>query len=165
MAEQDGNRHPIQRHWARQRPALLWADRLTRRVVEATARHGAGAGAKLPRSLARTLREAAVMAHAGTVAACRSPDAGRAAAGVAAVDRALCRLAVWIDLAQRFGDLAPEAARPLLDAQVRLRRALAVLAWEWNGRRAERHGVTSPALADVSLTMPASRRSSRTGTP
>jgi hypothetical protein len=150
MAEQDGNRHPIQRRWARQRPALLWADRLTRRVTEVTSWRGAEAGAKLPRSLGRTLREAAVMAHAGTVAACRSLDAARAVAGVAAVDRALCRLAVWLDLAQRFGDLAPEAARPVLDAQIRLRRALAVLAWERKGRSTER-----PALADVSLTIPA----------
>ena len=166
MADEVHPRHPIQRRWARQRPALLWADRLTRLVVDATAVKGGAVRtelrteqrSKLPRSLARTLRETAVMAHAGTVAACRSPDAERAAEGLAAVDRALCRLAVWLDLAQRFGDLAPDAARPVLDAQCRLRRALAVLAWEQKARGHRPAGpreVTSPAFAEVALTLPA----------
>jgi len=137
------------RGWAPQHPVLEWADRLTRQVVEATG----GLAAGLPPSQGRMLREAAVLVHAGAAAACRCADPGRARQALAAVDRGLRRLRLWIELAERFGDLPPESTRTMLQAQRRLHRALTVLAASPHDR-ARRRPPTSPAFANLALSVP-----------
>lgn len=120
---------------AREGTALEAADHLTRTVVAVTGR----LDRSVPPGLARTLREAAVLAHAGTTAACREEDPVRALRGLAATDHSLRRLGIWLDLARRFGDLSLDAAMELLEAQTRLRVVLAVLAdrWRSGGHRRE----------------------------
>lgn len=99
----------------REEAALEAADRLTREVVAATA--------ALPRStpaaLGRSLREAAVLAHAGLVAACRETEPCRAIHALWAAEHGLTRLGVWIDLARRFGDLDRTASHRLTTARER----------------------------------------------
>lgn len=111
----------------RERAAVAQADRLTREVVTATLL----LPESTPPSLGRTLRECAALVHAGIAAACREPSPCRALRGLEAADHKLRRLAVWIDLAERFGDLSLEVALGLLDLQSTLSATLAALARAW----------------------------------
>ncbi len=108
---------------AAETPLLEAADRLTRRVAEATAElPGAG------RRLGYALRESAVLAQAGAAAACRQPLARDRRQGLAATDRCLDRLATWLGLAERFGDLPPPIVLALLEELSRVRVELLTLA-------------------------------------
>lgn len=114
--EADGN--------GREEGALDAADGLTREVMEATG----ALPAETPPALGRSLREAAVLAQAGMVAACRETDPHRAVHALWAAEYGLRRLGVWIDLARRFGDLGAETALRLSAARERVRGRVEALA-------------------------------------
>lgn len=105
--------------------ALEATDHLTREVIVAT-RHLLPAAA----SLGYALRECAILAHAGTAAACRESCSRRSQSGFAASDRCLKRLATWLDLAQGFGDLPTPTVLRLLEELSRCRLALLFLTTE-----------------------------------
>lgn len=104
-------------------PLLEAADRLTRRVADATAEPPAAG-----RRLGYALRESAVLAQAGAAAACRQALARDRRQALAATDRCLDRLATWLGLAERFGDLPPPTVLALLEELSRVRVELLTLA-------------------------------------
>lgn len=109
---------------SREEGALDAADDLTREVVAATG----ALPAETPEALGRSLREAAVLAQAGMVAACREQDPRRAVHALWAAEYGLRRLGVWIDLAHRFGDVGAETTRRLTAARDRVRQLVETLA-------------------------------------
>jgi len=116
------------------------ADRLTLEVAEATRRLPARA-----HRLGYVLRESAVLAQAGAVAACRQPVSLCRRQGLNATDRCLDRLATWLGLAERFGDLPPPTVLSLLEELSHFRLELLSLS------AAADHWDALPATSDMTL--------------
>ena len=145
------DRAPVPLAGTPEAPLLTAADRLTRRVAEATSQlatayckytedgdrpatqqtHADSPSEQMTgekSGLGYALRESAVLAQAGAAAACRQPRARDRRQGLAATDRCLDRLATWLGLAERFGDLAPPTVLALLEELSRVRVELLALA-------------------------------------
>jgi hypothetical protein len=117
------------------RSALDAVDQMVWEVVTAS-----GTLAPGPQSgLARLLREGAAGALSGLGAACREPRRQRGLARLADVLHELRRLATWLDLAERFGDLPPDRTLAALQAQGRALAEVEALAAAWRGAEAGRN--------------------------
>lgn len=128
------------------RTAIEAVDLLVWEVVTASGELAQGADC----GLARLLREGAATALAGVAAACGADTRDAGIAGLEGVLGVLRRLGTWIDLAERFGDLAPEDTLTALEAQGRAMVAVDELASIWRDddmARAAEH-------ATVELTLP-----------
>lgn len=111
------------------RKAIETVDLLVWEVVTASGELAQGADC----ALARLLREGAATALAGVAAACAATTRAEGLEGLAGVLAVLRRLGTWIDLAERFGDLAAEQALAALEAQGRAMSAVDELAATWRG--------------------------------
>ncbi|HUO86617.1 MAG TPA: hypothetical protein VM617_04440 [Thermoanaerobaculia bacterium] len=81
--------------------------------------------------LSRLLRETAAAALAGVGQACREDCRRRGIERLATVLDELRRLATWLDLAERFGDLSAGRALPALESQARALAAVDRLQARW----------------------------------
>lgn len=130
------------------RTAIEAVDLLVWEVVTASGELAQGAEC----GLARLLREGAATALAGVSAACGAETREAGLEGLAGVLGVLRRLGTWLDLAERFGDLAAEQALAALEAQGRAMTAVDELASIWrDGQAAARAG----DHATVELALPA----------
>lgn len=102
--------------------------------------------------LARLLREGAATALAGVAAACAASRRDAGIDGLTGVLGVLRRLGTWLDLAERFGDLAAEQALAALEAQGRAITAVDELAAIWRGDQA---AARAGDHATVELSLPA----------
>ena len=102
--------------------------------------------------LSRLLRETAAAALAGVGAACREEGRRRGIEQLATVLAELRRLATWLDLAERFGDLTAGRALPALESQARALAAVDRLRARWLEAE-EVGGPVDPTT--VELTLPA----------
>lgn len=109
------------------RAAIEAVDLLVWEVVTASGELAQGAEC----GLARLLREGAATALAGVAAACGAETRQDGIEGLAGVLGVLRRLATWLDLAERFGDLGPDQTLAALEAQGRAMAAVDELAAIW----------------------------------
>jgi hypothetical protein len=109
------------------RAAIEAVDLLVWEVVTASGELAQGAEC----GLARLLREGAATALAGVAAACNAQSRQAGIEGLAGVLGVLRRLGTWLDLAERFGDLAPDHTLAALEAQGRAMAAVDELAATW----------------------------------
>jgi hypothetical protein len=130
------------------RAAIEAVDLLVWEVVTASGELAQGAEC----GLARLLREGAATALAGVAAACgaASREAGLEALG--GVLGVLRRLGTWLDLAERFGDLAPDHTLAALEAQGRAMAAIDELAATW---RDDAAAADAEGCAAIELALPA----------
>jgi hypothetical protein len=148
-----GEAHPLRHEVA---PAVLqMADRLLREVVEATG----SLPERTPPSLGRALREAASQAQAGVVEACGERSPLRALRILSTTDHGLRRLGVWVDLAERFGDLSTTTALRLLEIQSRLLVGLEALMASWSCHSSRPRSTAAATFATLELAVPDFARS------
>jgi hypothetical protein len=112
--------------------ALAAVDRLVWEVVAASGDLAQGRRS----GLARLLREGAAAALTGVAWACREARRERAVAHLEGVVRELRRLATWLDLAERFGDLPADRTVAALEAQALAQAEVEALAAAWRGEPA-----------------------------
>lgn len=127
------------------RAAIEAVDLLVWEVVSASGELAQGAEC----GLARLLREGAATALAGVAAACNAQSRQDGIEGLAGVLGVLRRLGTWLDLAERFGDLAPDHTLAALEAQGRAMAAVDALAATWrdDGAAASAEGCAAIELA------------------
>lgn len=131
------------------RAAIEAVDLLVWEVVTASGELAQGAEC----GLARLLREGAATALAGVAAACGAETRQAGIAGLAGVLGVLRRLGTWLDLAERFGDLAPDHTLAALEAQGRAMAAVDELAATW--RDDDGTAACAEGCASVELALPA----------
>lgn len=129
------------------RTAIEAVDLLVWEVVTASGELAQGADC----GLARLLREGAATALAGVAAACGATSRDAGLEGLAGVLGVLRRLGTWLDLAERFGDLAAEQALAALEAQGRAMVAIDELAATW---RDDEAAARAEDYATVELSLP-----------
>jgi hypothetical protein len=129
------------------RTAIEAVDLLVWEVVTASGELAQGAEC----ALARLLREGAAMALAGVAAACAATTRQAGLDGLAGVLAVLRRLGTWLDLAERFGDLAAERALSALEAQGQAMTAVDELASIW---RDDDAAAPAADYATVELALP-----------
>jgi hypothetical protein len=134
---------------------LSTADQLLREVVAATET----LPERTPPSLGRTLREAASQAQAGVVEACGERSPLRALRILSTTDHGLRRLGVWVDLAERFGDLTLDRALRLLEIQSRLLVGLEALMASWSCHSSRPRSAAAATFATLELAVPDFARS------
>lgn len=105
--------------------------------------------------LARLLRESAAAALAGVHAACREDTREAGLARLEAALDELRRLGTWLDLAERFGDLAADRVLDALEAQGRAMSAVDELRAAWRGAPAGEVAEPAPEYATVEVSLPA----------
>jgi len=134
---------------------LQMADELLRQVVAATET----LPERTPPSLGRTLREAASQTQAGVVEACGERSPRRALRILSTTDHGLRRLGVWVDLAERFGDLSLDCALRLLEIQSRLLVGLEALMASWSCPSSRPRSAAAATFATLELAVPDFARS------
>lgn len=130
------------------RAAIEAVDLLVWEVVSASGELAQGAEC----GLARLLREGAATALAGVAAACNAETRQAGIEGLAGVLGVLRRLGTWLDLAERFGDLAPDHTLAALEAQGRATAAVDELAASW---RDDGAAASADGCASIELALPA----------
>lgn len=130
------------------RAAIEAVDLLVWEVVTASGELAQGAEC----GLARLLREGAATALAGVAAACGAETRQTGIEGLAGVLGVLRRLGTWLDLAERFGDLAPDHTLAALEAQGRAMAAVDELAATW---RDDAASADAEGCAAIELSLPA----------